>query len=120
MKVNQVKKSGSRLKRKKRIVSGLVILSLIIGMHSVLVSAGDSDDPSLCKHHPVHTAECNYSEASEGSPCMHEHTEECYKKIENCIHEHSTDCGAILEDGIVDETLCDHVCSEENGCITME
>jgi len=60
----------------------------------------------------------------------HEHIDECYSSVEKCIHEHTAECyphegrnGA--DDGMenpeeTDPVLCQHICSEESGCITRE
>lgn len=76
----------------------------------------------LCEHHTMHDGQCGYTEGTAGTPCTHEHTEECYAPVEKCIHEHMPYCypeGSISVDD-ADEPICGHVCSEENGCITME
>lgn len=82
----------------------------------------------LCEHHNLHTEDCGYSEGVEGSPCTHEHTEDCYIIETNCIHSHDETCysGEISADNNAtpsnaDEgapTECIHVCSEECGCTT--
>lgn len=62
----------------------------------------------LCEHHTAHDKKCGYQEAVEGSPCTHEHTDDCYtlecKHKEHdeacgfsddggeCSHEHTEDC----------------------------
>lgn len=46
----------------------------------------------LCEHHNLHTEDCGYSEGVEGSPCTHEHTEDCYIIETNCIHSHDETC----------------------------
>ena len=84
--------------------------------------------------------EGDYSASAEGNICGHEHTVECYQLVTECIHTHG-DCGYVPaveghdcdcqpdESGVVvhmdgcgfveavAEVPCDHVCSEENGCI---
>ena len=51
----------------------------------------------LCEHHTAHDEECGYQEAVEGSPCTHEHTDDCYTL--ECKHkEHDEACG-FTEDG---------------------
>ena len=82
----------------------------------------------LCEHHNLHTEDCGYSEGVEGSPCTHEHTEDCYIIETNCVHSHDETCysGEISADNNAtpsnaDEgapTECIHVCSEECGCTT--
>ena len=46
----------------------------------------------FCEHHTEHTADCGYQEAQPRADCTHEHTEDCYKIVENCIHEHMESC----------------------------
>ena len=55
---------------------------------------------TLCEHHPQHDESCGYTEGTEGSPCTHEHDEDCYKLVTECVHEHTAEC-----------------CPEESGCI---
>ena len=82
----------------------------------------------LCEHHPAHDDECGYTEGTAGTPCSHEHTDDCYTEVTDCVHEHTEDCypqnsvsgnNATLSNA--DEpTECTHVCSEESGCITKQ
>ena len=82
----------------------------------------------LCEHHPEHDADCGYTEGTAGTPCSHEHTDDCYTEVTDCVHEHTEDCypqnsvsgnNATLSNA--DEpTECTHVCSEESGCITKQ
>ena len=84
--------------------------------------------------------EGDYSASAEGNICGHEHTVECYQLVTECIHTHG-DCGYVPaveghdcdcqpdESGVVvhmdgcgfveavAEVPCNHVCSEETGCI---
>lgn len=83
-----------------------------------------ADQPAvICPHH-VHDEACGYSE---GTPCNHEHTEDCYTLVEACVHEHTAECYPESETGdaatpsnAAEPTECSHVCSEETGCITKE
>lgn len=82
----------------------------------------------LCEHHPEHDADCGYTEGTAGTPCSHEHTDDCYTEVTDCVHEHTEDCypqnsvsGNNATSSNADEpTECTHVCSEESGCITKE
>ena len=82
----------------------------------------------LCEHHPAHDDECGYTEGTAGTPCSHEHTDDCYTEVTDCVHEHTEDCypqnsvsGNNATSSNADEpTECTHVCSEESGCITKE
>ena len=84
--------------------------------------------------------EGDYSASAEENICGHEHTVECYQLVTECIHTHG-DCGYVPaveghdcdcqpdESGVVvhmdgcgfveavAEVPCNHVCSEETGCI---
>ena len=93
----------------------------------ITVNAG-----GLCKHHTKHTLDCGYTEGSEGTPCTHQHSEDCYTEITECVHEHDEGCYLETEDSVSDNTAtptnaeerepenCPHECSEESGCITKE
>lgn len=68
-----------------------------------------ADQPAvICPHH-VHDEACGYSE---GTPCNHEHTAECYPEGETG--------DAATPSNAAEPTECSHVCSEETGCITKE
>ena len=68
--------------------------------------------------------------AEAAAACTHEHTEDCYKVIEDCIHEHEESCypeattseegETFTEEENKQPTECRHSCSEESGCITKE
>lgn len=68
--------------------------------------------------------------AEAAAACTHEHTEDCYKVIEDCIHEHEESCypeattseegETFTEEENKQPTECMHSCSEESGCITKE
>ena len=82
----------------------------------------------LCEHHPSHDAACGYTEGTEGSPCTHEHTEDCYILVTSCVHEHGPECypaqrvsentATPFQPEEAEPTACAHVCSGESGCIT--
>ena len=81
---------------------------------------------AVCPHH-VHDETCGYSE---GTPCTHEHTDDCYTLVTECVHEHTAECYPADGDGddtvtpsdadVKEPTACTHVCSVESGCITKE
>lgn len=122
----------------KKILCGLLTAALILDYAPVKAAA--VEDTGLCPHHSVHTEECGYAPGETGSPCNHQHTEECYREERSCIHVHG-DCGyvpgiegvecdcAAEENGqvvhqegcghveAVPEVPCNHVCSEESGCV---
>ena len=84
-----------------------VIMLFSVCIPSVVARAEETPD-GLCVHHPEHTVECGYVEASEGQACTHVHNEACgyVESVEGslCTHVH-------------DET-CDYVAAEEGSpCI---
>ena len=112
---------------KKRIMPWLLSAALITGMTGTPVYAVGTGIRAggLCEHHRSHTADCGYSE---GAPCTHEHTEDCYTEAEKCVHKHTAECYPETDD-VDDEatpantkaaepTECTHICDEESGCIT--
>ena len=84
----------------------------------------------LCEHHAEHTEDCGYTEGSEGTPCNHEHTEDCYTLVTSCVHKHTADCypAESVSDNTAspsdaenrEPTECSHECSEDTGCIKKE
>lgn len=98
----------------KRTLCCLLSMILILGNIPVFSFAEESD--GLCEHHTVHTSECGYSSAIPGSPCTHEHTQDCYQTVAECIHVHDDACGYNEEAG---DASCAHVCSEEYGCFKL-
>ena len=84
----------------------MLVFLLVVTTGGGVVSANVGEEQAeetysdgLCEHHPEHTEDCGYQEASEGSDCTHEHTEDCYTQDENgetildCQHEHDDTCG---------------------------
>lgn len=116
--------------RKRRFLSVLLSLVLILGTIPITAMAEqtESEGTGLCEHHPQHTDECGYTVGSEGTPCSHEHTGDCYTLVTSCVHEHTDECypaesvsGNTATPSETEEqepTECTHVCSEESGCIT--
>ena len=90
-------------------------------VYAVDVETGAS---AVCPHH-VHDETCGYSE---GTPCTHEHTDDCYTLVTECVHEHSPECypaESVSENTATpsqpeeaEPMACTHVCSGESGCIT--
>ena len=119
------------MKTKRRLLSLLMAGAVLFSTMPVnALAVGNPDPGGPCEHHREHTAECGYTEGAEGSPCTHEHTEDCYTLTTKCVHEH--DEGCYPEDSVSDSNAtpsnaeerepenCPHVCSEESGCITKE
>lgn len=105
----------------KRPLALLLSVAMMFSMSGTPVYAADMETgASVCPHH-VHDETCGYSE---GTPCTHEHTDDCYTLVTQCVHEHTAEC---YSDGILPAEgeekaadACTHVCSEESGCITKE
>ena len=119
------------MKQRKRIAALLMAgVMLFSSLPANALGAERQTTGSLCEHHPAHTAECGYAEGTEGTPCNHQHTDECYTFVTNCVHEHGADCypaegvsdNAAAPSGAetAEPTACTHVCSEESGCIKKE
>ena len=123
----------------KRTLCSILAFVMVLGYVPATAFASEAD--GLCEHHTQHTTECGYSAAVAGHDCGHAHTEECYQSVTECVHTHgdcgyvpavegqSCDCqpdenGEIVHTegcGYVEaaaEVPCDHVCSEETGCVT--
>lgn len=120
---------------RKRLTAALLCFCLLFTLLPATAFAEgepDSGPPpagsALCEHHPSHDAACGYTEGTEGSPCTHEHTEDCYILVTSCVHEHGPECypaQSVSENTATpsqpeeaEPTACAHVCSGESGCIT--
>ena len=123
---------GTNARKAKRALGVLLAAALVfqtLPFGSAAASASEVRG-GLCEHHRSHTPDCGYREAEPGAECAHEHTEDCYKTVEDCIHEHTESCypadtvseseGAPADVGERQPTECSHSCSEESGCITKE
>lgn len=112
----------------RRVLAGTLSLCMVFTLMpiDILAAAPTQSMGALCEHHPAHTPECGYTEGTAGTPCTHEHTDDCYQTEENCVHSHTEDCyDDTDEENIIDTDArehvnCTHVCSEETGCITKE
>lgn len=105
----------------KQPLAWILSAAMIFNLSGVVAFAdeeGASQPVTICNHH-VHDESCGYSE---GTPCTHEHTEECYTEVTSCIHQHTSECYSddVLpaEDDVKTADTCTHQCSEESGCIT--
>ena len=116
---------------RKRILSIITVLAMCFSMLPTWALAAEpQEDTNLCAHHPEHTAECGYTEGAEGTPCGHEHTEDCYTLVTECVHDHTDECypqesvsGNVATPPDAEQakpTVCAHVCSEESDCIVKE
>ena len=109
----------------KRWLAVILCLCMIFPSAVTLVSAAEEpaeETPAytggLCEHHLEHTEDCGYVEAVEGSPCQHEHTEDCYAAVPSesesvepvCSHVHDESCGYSAP---TEGTPCTHEHTEE-------
>ena len=126
------------MKLKKRILSLLLCGAMLFSLCSQSVLAEENGQAGgvtigtsgLCEHHPEHNADCGYTEGTAGTPCVHEHTVDCYEEVTNCVHEHDEDC--YPEESVSGNEAtpsgaqkrepenCPHICDEKSGCITKE
>ena len=66
---------------KKRIMSFLLVLVMVLGMVPVPAFAGEG-----CTYHPEHNSDCGYSE---GTPCGFDHAANCtFERVVRCAHTH--------------------------------
>ena len=121
------------MKLKKRIAALLMAGAMVCSTLPVNVLAVENSNQNvggLCEHHTEHNADCGYTEGIEGTPCNHEHTEDCYTLVTSCVHKHTADC--YPAESVSDNTAspsdaenqepvnCTHECSEDTGCIKKE
>ena len=118
------------MKQRKRIAAFVLAAAMVFSTLPLNVLAVETPTVAagLCEHHPEHIADCGYTEGTEGTPCNHEHNEDCYTLVTECVHEHTEDCypaesvsdntDAQSDAEEREPTACTHECSEESGCIT--
>ena len=118
------------MKQRKRIAAFVLAAEMVFSTLPLNVLAVEPPTVAggLCEHHPEHTTDCGYTEGTEGTPCNHEHNEDCYTLVAECVHEHTEDCypaesvsdntDAQSDAEEQEPTACTHECSEESGCIT--
>ena len=75
---------------KRRIISIITALALCWSLCPTWAFAYEGEwepdtgtDTGLCSHHTEHTDECGYIAPSEGQPCGHAHTDDCYTIAED-------------------------------------
>ena len=102
---------------KRRILSIITALALCLSLCPTWALAAEAD-PALCPHHREHTEDCGYIAPSEGQPCGHEHTDECYTL--GALPD--TDSGDYYEIGADTENLldCQHVHDSECGYVQAD
>ena len=119
----------------KRALPVLLSIAVIMstgGIPAQAVSGAENTGQGniLCEHHTAHTDDCGYQEETPGTPCGHEHTEDCYTEVTECVHEHTPECyPEETEDSVSDNEAtpanakerepenCPHICDKESGCI---
>ncbi|MDD2972145.1 MAG: carbohydrate-binding domain-containing protein, partial [Lachnospiraceae bacterium] len=121
---------------KRKLLAGVLSVCMIFqtaGMVPVYAVENGADSgtsagtSTVCENHTEHDEACGYVEGTKGSPCTHEHTEDCYVEVEKCIHEHTDECYPDTDDEEAtgseakEPTECSHItCDEASGCITKE
>lgn len=117
----------NKLRRPLAFLLSAVMIVTMSGTPVHAVADRGQPETGLCEHHTAHTDDCGYQEETPGTPCGHEHTEDCYVEVTECVHEHTPECYPEAEDTdnegtpsnakAAEPTECTHVCSEESGCI---
>lgn len=97
---------------KNRILSLLLCAILLCGFAPVGFASAVASE-GLCEHHAEHTEDCGYSKGTEGSPCTHEHTDECYTLETNCVHTHDESCGYVEAVAATPCTFVCEICSKQ-------
>lgn len=144
----------AKKKRGRRCIAVLLCACMILSMNGTVVVHADNETEKvgemtdtgegtgLCPHHPAHTEDCGYEEASDGAPCSHIHDETCgyqegsaeiacdhvhddscgYAEARPCGHIHDETCGEDGEDcghihdedcGYREESPCAHECGDD-------
>ena len=85
------------MRTRKRSLSLLLCGALLFSLcpqtaSAVSIPKTGAESSGLCEHHTEHNADCDYTEGIEGTPCNHEHTEDCYTLVTECVHKHTEDC----------------------------
>ena len=121
----------NKLRRPLAFLLSAVMIVTMSGTPVHAVADRGQPETGLCEHHTAHTDDCGYTEETPGTPCGHEHTEDCYIEVTECVHEHTPECyPAETEDSVSDSEAtpanaekrepenCPHICNKESGCIT--
>ena len=121
----------NKLRRPLAFLLSAVMIVTMSGTPVHAVADRGQPETGLCEHHAAHTDDCGYTEETPGTPCGHEHTEDCYTEVTECVHEHTPECyPEETEDSVSDNEAtpanaeerepenCPHICDGESGCIT--
>ena len=116
-------------KRGRRWLALLLCMLMILSSNFSFAVAAGAEDTGLCEHHPAHTADCGYIEATAIQPCQHVHDENCgYVAAvpetpcdKNCtdtdgdgVIDHAADCAY---KAAVPEQSCNHIHDESCGYV---
>ena len=95
--------NARKIHRALGILLAAALVFQTVPFEGIAVSASESSGGGLCEHHRSHTPDCGYKEAEPGHACTHEHTEDCYRTVEeedgsttrelDCHHVHDESCG---------------------------
>lgn len=120
----------NKLRRPLAFLLSAVMIVTMSGTPVHAVADRGQPETGLCEHHAAHTDDCGYTEETPGTPCGHEHTEDCYTEVTECVHEHTPECyPEETEDSVSDNEAtpanaeerepenCPHICDKESGCI---
>ena len=121
----------NKLRRPLAFLLSAVMIVTMSGTPVHAVADRGQPETGLCEHHAAHTDDCGYTEETPGTPCGHEHTEDCYTEVTECVHEHTPECyPEETEDSVSGNEAtpanaekrepenCPHICDGESGCIT--
>ena len=121
----------NKLRRPLAFLLSAVMIVTMSGTPVHAVADRGQPETGLCEHHTAHTDDCGYTEETPGTPCGHEHTEDCYTEVTECVHEHTPECyPEETEDSVSGSEAtpanaekrepenCPHICDGESGCIT--
>ena len=86
----------------KKVLFVLLSAVLLIAGTMPISAHAENTAGSLCLHHQKHTAECSYTEGSEGTPCNHTHDDACGYVAAAEEIPCSMNCTDINADGIID------------------
>ncbi len=114
-------------KMRKRLVSWLLCAAMVLAQCPQIAFAEETQTGG-CEHHKFHDEDCGYIEGTLEIPCIHDHTEECFRTVTQCVHVHDESCYGGDEDIPGEATPsdarerkaenCAHVCDAESGCVT--
>ena len=82
----------NKLRRPLAFLLSAVMIVTMSGTPVHAVADRGQPETGLCEHHAAHTDDCGYTEETPGTPCGHEHTEDCYTEVTECVHEHTPEC----------------------------